>query len=86
MVYSNQATPHFTRGGAMDNLIDWLPIIMATTLVTVLLVTAALRSQDCHREPQIIYVQTVSADARSSSTGCIPLVMLILFILLLLSL
>ena len=70
----------------MDNIIDWLPIIMATSVITALLVTVSLRSSDCRCEPQVIYVQTISDDARSSSTGCIPLVMLILFILLLLSL
>jgi hypothetical protein len=70
----------------MDGMSDWLPTIMVTAMVTVLLVTAALRSQDCHREPQIIYVQTVSTDARNSGTGCLPLATLILFVLLLLAL
>lgn len=70
----------------MDRISDWLPVIMTTAVITALLVTTVLRSPNCHREPQIIYIQTIGDDTRGSSSGCLPLAILLLFILLLLTL
>ncbi len=69
----------------MERLSEWLPVIMTTAIVTTLLVVTVLRSLNCHREPQIIYIQTIDDDARGNGNGCLPLAILLLFILFLLT-